>query len=143
MSSKYQFSFLLFFPSSLGEFEEQMKECNAFIFYGLEKFFSHLPPFKLAPVNLSGKFSSPEVSREPYIDMMVLCQMKLSQYGDTVRPRLSGHIGTGAYPDKWFGRIWEMCLNTASSVGLNTSYNVFTHCYSIVTNYRSYRMDRQ
>ena len=49
----------------------------------------------------------------------------------TVRPRLSGHIGTSAYPDKWFGRIWEICLNTASSVGLNTSYNLFTHCYSI------------
>ena len=49
----------------------------------------------------------------------------------TVRPRLSGHIGTGAYPDKWFGRIWEICLNTESSVGLNTSDNVFTHCYSI------------
>ena len=30
-----------------------------------------------------------------------------------------------------FGRIWEICLNTASSVGLNTSDNVFTHCYSI------------
>ncbi|XP_041476710.1 cilia- and flagella-associated protein 46-like isoform X5 [Lytechinus variegatus] len=38
---------------SLGEFEEQMKDCNAFIFYGLEKFLSQLPPFKLAPVNLS------------------------------------------------------------------------------------------
>ena len=49
----------------------------------------------------------------------------------TVRPRLSGHIGTSTYPDKWFGRIWEICLNTASSVGLNTSYNLFTHCYSI------------
>ena len=49
----------------------------------------------------------------------------------TVRPRLSGHIGTSAYPDNWFGRIWEICLNTASSVGLNTSYNLFIHCYSI------------
>ena len=35
----------------------------------------------------------------------------------TVRPRLSGHVGTGTYPDKRFGRIWELCLNTASSVG--------------------------
>ena len=52
-------------------------------------------------------------------------------WSTTVRPRLSGHIGTSAYPDKWFGRIWEICLNTASSVGLNTSDNVFTHCYSI------------
>ena len=49
----------------------------------------------------------------------------------TVQPRLSGHIGTGTYPDKWFGRIWEICLNTASSVGLNTYYNVFTHCFCI------------
>ena len=47
----------------------------------------------------------------------------------TVQPRLSGHIGTSTYPDKWFGRIWEICLNTASSVGLNTYYNVFTHCF--------------
>ena len=31
----------------------------------------------------------------------------------TVWPRLSGHIGTRAYPDKWFGRIWEICLNTS------------------------------
>ena len=54
-----------------------------------------------------------------------------SFYECTVRPRLSGHIGTSTYPDKWFGRIWEICLNTASSVGLNTSYNLFTHCYSI------------
>ena len=50
----------------------------------------------------------------------------------TVQPRLSGHIGTGTYPDKWFGRIWEICLNTATSVGLNTCYNVFTHCYCIL-----------
>ena len=35
----------------------------------------------------------------------------------TVRPRLSGHVGTGTYPDKWFGRIWELCWNTASSLG--------------------------
>ena len=28
----------------------------------------------------------------------------------TVRPRLFGHIGTIAYPDKWFGRIGEICL---------------------------------
>ena len=63
----------------------------------------------------------------------------------TVQPRLSGHIGTGTYPDKWFGWIWEIyiCLNTASSVGLNTYYNVFTHCFCIGTNYRLYRMDRQ
>ena len=38
----------------------------------------------------------------------------------TVRPRLSGHIGTGTYPD---GRY------TASSVGYRC-YNVFTHCFS-------------
>ena len=30
------------------------------------------------------------------------------QSWSTVRPRLSGHIGTSAYPDKWFGRIWEI-----------------------------------
>ena len=29
----------------------------------------------------------------------------------TVRPPLSGHVGTGAHPDKGFGRIWEtQCL---------------------------------
>ena len=50
---------------------------------------------------------------------------------NTVRPWLSGHNRTRAYPDKWFGRIWEICINTESSVGLNTSYNVITHCYSI------------
>ena len=50
----------------------------------------------------------------------------------TVRPQLSGHVGTGTYRDKWFGRIWEICFkNTASSVGLNTCYNVFTHCFCI------------
>ena len=34
----------------------------------------------------------------------------------TVWPRLSGHVGTGAYPDKRFVRIWELCLDKASSV---------------------------
>ena len=29
----------------------------------------------------------------------------------TVRPPLSGHVGTGAHPDKGFVRIWEtQCL---------------------------------
>ena len=32
-----------------------MKECQAFIFYGLEKLFSFLPPAKIAPVHLAGK----------------------------------------------------------------------------------------
>ena len=36
---------------------------------------------------------------------------------NTVQPRLSGHIRTGTYPDKRFGRIWALCWNTASSVG--------------------------
>ena len=35
----------------------------------------------------------------------------------TVRPRLSGHVGTSTYPEKLFVRIRELCLNTASSVG--------------------------
>ena len=61
-----------------------------------------------------------------WVEMMIITRRSY-----TVRPRLSGHIGSSAYPDKWFGRIWEICLNTASSVGLNTSYNLFTHCYSI------------
>ena len=55
-------------------------------------------------------------------------------FWSTVRPRLSGHIRTSTYPDKWFGRIWEICLNTASSVGLITFYSVSTHCYSIYNN---------
>ncbi|XP_022091640.1 cilia- and flagella-associated protein 46-like isoform X3 [Acanthaster planci] len=38
---------------SVGEWEEQFRECAAFIFYGLEKFFSHVPPQKLAPMNLT------------------------------------------------------------------------------------------
>ena len=38
-------------------------------------------------------------------------------YYSTVRPRLSDHVGTVTYPDKRFVRIWELCLNTASSVG--------------------------
>ena len=32
-------------------------------------------------------------------------------FGRTVRPPLSGHVGTGAHPDKGFVRIWEtQCL---------------------------------
>ncbi|PIK55742.1 putative tetratricopeptide repeat protein 40 isoform X6 [Apostichopus japonicus] len=38
---------------SLGEWEQQITDCGSFIFYGLEKFFSHVPPFKLAPMNLA------------------------------------------------------------------------------------------
>ena len=64
--------------------------------------------------------------------------------GCTVRPRLSGHIGTSAYPDKWFGRIWEICLNIASSVELNIYYIMYLLIATLfVTNYHSYRMDRQ
>ena len=34
-----------------------------------------------------------------------------SQDTCTVRPPLSGHVGTGAHPDKGFVRIWEtQCL---------------------------------
>ena len=46
----------------------------------------------------------------------------------TVRPLLSGHVGTGAHPDKGFGRIWEThCLIHAAaypmvSQCLNASY---------------------
>ena len=49
----------------------------------------------------------------------------------TVRPQLSGHDGISTYPDKQFVRIWEICLNTASSLWVNMCYYVFTHCYSI------------
>ncbi|XP_071793797.1 cilia- and flagella-associated protein 46-like isoform X3 [Asterias amurensis] len=38
---------------SVGEWEEQFRECQAFISYGLERFFSHVPPQKMAPTNLS------------------------------------------------------------------------------------------
>ena len=62
-------------------------------------------------------------------------------YLNTVRPRLYGHIGTGTYPEKRFGRIWEFCLNRASSVGFIRVhyYNVFTH-YKFVSSYRLYKM---
>ena len=46
----------------------------------------------------------------------------------TVRPLFSGHVGTGAHPDKGFGRIWEtQCLIHAAaypmvSQCLNASY---------------------
>ena len=42
--------------------------------------------------------------------------MKTDINENTVRPRLSGHIGTVTYPDKRIVQIWELCLNTASSV---------------------------
>ena len=29
---------------------------------------------------------------------------------NTLWPRLSGHVETGTYPDKWFVRIWEYFL---------------------------------
>ena len=35
----------------------------------------------------------------------------------TVRPPLSGNVGTGTYPEKRFVRLWELRLNTASSIG--------------------------
>ena len=47
----------------------------------------------------------------------------------TVQPWLSGHVGT--YLDKQFVRIWELYLNTASSVGFIHCYNVCTHCCCI------------
>ena len=63
-------------------------------------------------------------------------------YWCTVRPRLSGHIGTSTYPDKWFGQIWEIRLNTASSIGLNTYLIIYLlNATLFVTNYHSCRMD--
>ena len=47
--------YVLFLPFSIGEWEQYMKECQAFIFYGLEKLFSFFPPAKIAPVHLAGK----------------------------------------------------------------------------------------
>ena len=59
----------------------------------------------------------------------------------TFQPRLSGHVGTGTYPDKWFLRIWELCLNTASSEGfIHVILYVFI-AIVFVTNYHSYKMD--
>ena len=58
----------------------------------------------------------------------VECIGDLSNMGITVRPLLSGHVGTGAHPDKGFGRIWEtQCLIHAAaypmvSQCLNASY---------------------
>lgn len=43
------------FILSLGEWEQNISQSGSFIFYGLEKFFSHIPPFKLAPMNLAGR----------------------------------------------------------------------------------------
>ena len=61
-------------------------------------------------------------------------------HGSTVQPRLSGHVGTGSYPDKRFIRIWELCLNTASSVGFIqvTMYSLIAIVF--VTHYRSYKL---
>ena len=57
----------------------------------------------------------------------------------TVRPPLSGHVGTGTYPDKRFVRIWELCLNTIK-------YKVYTLYYSLLLNLKQsivakYKMD--
>ena len=90
--------------------EENMKGINSHIIVQMYFMIS----------NINAKFIS-----------MSLVVPSLSFYSPTsvIRPHREW---TSAYPDKWFGRIWEICLNTASSVGLNTctSYNVFTHCYS-------------
>ena len=48
----------------------------------------------------------------------------------TVRPWLSGHVGTGTYPDKRFVRIWELHAIMYVLIAI-----VF------VTNYHSYKMD--
>ncbi|XP_072177207.1 cilia- and flagella-associated protein 46-like [Diadema setosum] len=58
---------------SLGEIEEQMTDCNAFVFYGLEKFFSHIPPFKVAPLNLS------EISLAVVLDLVQTNQSFMRQ----------------------------------------------------------------
>ena len=50
---------------------------------------------------------------EPY-RMGMGMGMQIISY--TVRPLLSGHVGTGAHPDKGFGRIWEtQCLIHAAA----------------------------
>ena len=57
----------------------------------------------------------------------------------TVRPRLSGHIRTGAYPDKRFVRIWEFKHSKFSKVYRLIMYVLIATVF--VANYHSHKMD--
>ena len=53
---------------------------------------------------------------------------------------LSGHVGTGTYPDNRLVWIWELCLNTASSVGFILQVTMYSLIAIVfVTHYRPYK----
>ena len=67
---------------------------------------------------------------------------KWMTYAYKVRPRLSGHVvRTAAYLDKRFAQIWELCLNTASSVRFIQVIMDLLIATLFVTNHHSYEME--